>query len=220
MTTSSSTPSPAITSRLIPNGMRSFGRASGRNPPRRARLELVRGHEPERLLQRQHALGVGILEAERPDPGSLELLAVGVSQPGHQLADVGARGAFDLEPRAVALPPEELEAVNRDRPGLALDWIPAARAPVQPLAADLDGGVRRRPLHQLPGWDFDRLGHAPSMSECAIPVPCAGGPAKARHRAVGLRQAHQEALYPRRAPDQEEQKAGGERIERAGVPDL
>ena len=68
---------------------------------------------------------VGVLDAERPDGGPPQLLGVGVAEVGHEAADVGPRRALDKQARAVALPPELLEAVHDD---LALghdDLLPA-----------------------------------------------------------------------------------------------
>ena len=67
------------------------------------------------------------------------------------------------------------------------------------------------PLHAL----FDRL-----TGRLAGSVEGVGGPTELDHPLVDLLHPHQIGLKPRRLADAEDEQAGGERIERAGMPDF
>src|SRR3954452_17906683 len=107
------------------------------------------GQKPQRLPQRHKP--PRLCQPERPYRRALELLAVRVAEVGHELAHVGPGGDLELEPHAVALTPELLEAVDRDRARLALDVLASARLLVEPLASHLLRAVRRRTLEHLAG---------------------------------------------------------------------
>ena len=96
-------------------------------------VERALRQERQRLRQR-HAPARGSASSSRNGPIAVrsQLLAVGVAQAGDQLAHVGARRALDLERGALAVAPEQLEAVHGDRPRLGTSTAsPAARLLVQ-----------------------------------------------------------------------------------------
>ena len=67
--------------------------------PRGVGVDLDARQEGERLLERQHALGIGVLDGEGPDPRAPQLLAVAVAQLGDERAHVGPGRALDEELR-------------------------------------------------------------------------------------------------------------------------
>ena len=77
-----------------------------------------------------------------------------------------------------------------------------------------------RRLHQVTGGELEPLGHPAGLLQLTVAVAGVRAPAEPGHRAIGLRQAQQEALRAGGAPDQHEQQPGGEGIESAGVTDL
>src|SRR3954454_16982452 len=98
--------------------------------------------EIEGILQADQPLLRGVLQAEGADRRALELLAVRIAEVSHQLADVRARRALDLELPPLALVPQQLVAVHRDRSRVRLHELAPASLRVEPLAAHLHGGVR------------------------------------------------------------------------------
>ena len=91
-------------------------------------LEAHLGQEAERVGERHDPLLVGVRHVERADRGPPQLEAVGVAEVGDQRADVGARGALDRQPRAVAVAPQQLEARHLDLALGGLDRLAAAGA--------------------------------------------------------------------------------------------
>ena len=183
-------------------------------------VEQQRRHEAQRVRQRDEPRRVGVGDRERPDRRAPQLGAVRVAEVGDQRAHVRAGRALDRERRAVVLAPQLLEAVDGDRPLVEHDLLPRPRALVGALAVDLDRAVGRRALQQLAGRQLRRVGrHAPGLDDLALGVAGRRRRAEPRDRLIGLRQRHEVALDARRAPDEDEQQAGRERVERAGVPD-
>ena len=93
---------------------------------------------------------------------------------------------------------------------------PAARALVGAPAADADRAVGRRALAQAAGGQLEPLGDRDAgRGDLALRVARRGHGAEPRDDLVALGQRHEEALDPARAPDEHEQQAGGERVQRA-----
>ena len=147
--------------------------------------------------------------------------AVGVAEGLDQGADVGAGGAFDLVAGRVALVAvEQLGPVDVDLALGRLDDLAPVGLPVEPLAADPDRGGHRQPLADPAGRQLERLGHAPGLGQLAVGIAGARAPAEPGRGQVGLRQAGEEALDPGRPAEQDQQQAGREGVERAGVAGL
>src|SRR5438105_11499122 len=159
------TPSKVPTATLARSRRSTSGRATTFT-----RASLVRslgGQQRERLLegdQRRFSPGDAarrgrdrVANVERADRGAPELQAVGVAEVGDQGAHVGAGRTLDLERGPLhgggvvpALPPQLAEAVYGDRALGHLRALATAGAPVGALARDLDRGVDRRTLADLP----------------------------------------------------------------------
>ena len=88
---------------------------------------------------------------------------------------------------------------------------------VEALAADPHGRGHRHPLAHGPGRQLQRVGHAAGLGQLAVGVAGARAPAEPGGRQVGLRQADEEALQAGGAAEQDQQQAGGEGVEGAGV---
>src|SRR5204863_6633623 len=119
----------------------------------------------------------------------------------------------------LALLPDELRAVDGDRPRLRLERLAAARPAIEALAFDLDRGICRRALELLAGRDAWALRGPPRVLEPPVAVSGVRAPAEPGHDAIGLGQVDQEALRARRPPHEHEQQTGRERVERPGVAD-
>ena len=116
-TTGLSVPSPRGSARAIrPSGVdephdRAPPAVRGRNRhavPRPARVvarQRDRGQEPERVVERHEAAGVG--DVERADRRAPQLEAVRVAEVGDQRAHVGARAALDRERRPLPVAPQQ-----------------------------------------------------------------------------------------------------------------
>ena len=131
-----------------------------------------------RIARRQR-----VLQPERADRRSLELVAVGVAQVRYERAHVRAGGALDLERGAVVLVPEQLRPVDRDRARpSARGSRPPARArrraslppspPSRPAASGAAGppGSRATPASG-PSRRARRRGRPWSTSTRAAPPP-------------------------------------------------
>ncbi len=91
---------------------------------------------------------------------------------------------------------------------------------VGPPPVDVDGRVGRRHLAQQPGRQrAAQGGHTARVHQLALRIARRRGPAQAGDRLVRLVLRHQEPLGARRAADEHEQQPGGERVQRAGMPD-
>src|SRR4051812_48268961 len=192
--------------------------------PRAPGVLLVDGqrgqHATQRVAEGQGLVG-GVSDREGPDGRAAQLQAVGVVQVGDQRAHVGARRAGDRERGTVALAPELLEAADLD---LALGdhhGLPRPRQRVCALAADPDPAVGRRALSHPSGGQLGRVGrHHAGVDELALGVAGGRRPPQPRDGLIGLGLVHEEALRAGGAAQQDEEQAGGERVQRPGVADL
>ena len=193
-------------------------------PARRASSPSSRtsGRNAERVVERDHALGIGVCHVERPDRGAPQLLAVGVAEVGDQAcarrcptstrsrSRAGRRLATLLE--AVDRRPRARRARRRRRRGPARRRAGRRSSPPsRPAGAGalLPTGRSRSPVRDDAGLD-----------DLALGVAGARDGAEARGHLVGLAQRHQEPLDARRPPQQHQQQPRGERVQRAGVADL
>ena len=160
----------------------------------------------------------GVLDPEGPDRGAAQLRAVGVAERLDQGADVGPGRALDLVVGAAVAgwraarpggPRRRARASRPPRRG-GPSCRGARRRPAPPRSSAPAGAPSRSAAPASPGT---RAG----LGQLAVGVAGAGAPAEPGRRQVGLRQADQEALQPGRAAEQDQQQAGREGVEGAGV---
>ena len=120
---------------------------------------------------------------------------------------------------ALAVAVEQLRPVDVDLALGGLDDLAAVGLAVEALAADPDRRGHRQPLAHVAGGQLSASARA-GLGELAVGVAGARAPAEPRRRQIGLRQAGEEALHPGRPAEQDEQQAGREGVERAGVAGL
>src|SRR5689334_988120 len=189
---------------------------------------ITRFPSSHRLHGRRHQLRdplqvdllAGVLDPEGADGGATQLGAVGVLEGLYQAADVGAGGAFDLIAGVLGAAVEQLGTVNLNLALGSLDHLAAMRLAVEALAADPHRRGHRHPLQHRARRQLERCGETARLGQLSLGVARAGAPAEPRAGDIGLRQRHQEALQAGGAIDQDQQQAGGEGVESAGVADL
>ena len=144
-------------------------------------------------------------------------------------ADVGALGAADGEARVGDAELVDAEGEDVDEARLALDLLALAGHLVERDAVDLDRGDHRRNLEDVAGEvgrdeRFEPLardaGGVAAGDDLASDVLRVRGCAEAERALVGLVARHGGGGELRAAADEEDQKAGRLRVERASVADL
>ncbi len=166
----------------------------------------------------------GARPAEHREVGAgAELAAEGEGGRAH----VGALGAADAEVDPGALPGQQLEFGEADRPRFARDLDALAGEVIELPPADLLRRVHRRDLelvaqHRGEGGAHPRFGylrHRVRLERLAFGVLGVGDDPERRLAEVFLILGHQLVRRLRGLADQHDEQAGRHRVERAGMAD-
>jgi len=175
----------------------------------------------------------GHRHGERAHGGAAELEAVGararrLAEIGGDLADVRALRALHADPHALRILLEVLhvDPLDPDLPRRGRDRLASPHASIRAAAVDLHGRCCRHGLEHLAGErrrsgrDGAGIGRAPGLLDLTLRVERRRDGAELHHRLVALVEPGQIGRKPRRPAGQDQQEPGGERVERAGVPEL
>ena len=175
----------------------------------------------------------GVGDVEAPHPRSPQLQAVGAgagrrAEVGGDLADVGALRALDGDrrPLRAGVEPLDVQAVDRDAARRRGDGLAAAHAHVGALAVDLDRRGGGNGLDDLAAQGLGRRPHraridgGPGRRDLALRIERGRDRPELHHRGVALVDAREVGGQARRPAGDDQQQAGRERVERAGVAQL